>query len=226
LDNIFSLTGKVITKDNTPCSGCRVLAYDKDFLLDIDDLLGESLTDEKGFFKIEFDKNKFTNLIDPLEGNRPDVYLFVNGKDEKDIITTRITKTKREIDYHIKVIKSIPDPTAPNIYAGNTRRIISMLQEVGGIIDLEHKINLSTLKYNEISNDTRNKLENFVNKHNERKSNFEHFLVIFNSLINTQLEELKKGQIGYDGAQVPKSPHRTPYDQVIIWPREENFKWE
>jgi hypothetical protein len=226
LDNIFSLTGKVITKDNIPCAGCRVIAYDKDLLLDKEDLLGESITDKNGLFKIEFDKDKFTNRFDPLEGNLPEVYLFVNGKDEKDNITTKETTTKREIGYHIKIVKSIPDPTAPDIYSGNARRIINMLREVGGIIDLEHNINLSALKNNETSNDTRNRIENLINKHNERKSNFNQFLVIFNSLINTQLEDLKIGQIGYDGAQVPKYPHRTPYEQVIIWPREENFKWE
>jgi hypothetical protein len=36
---------------------------------------------------------------------------------------------------------------------------------------------------------------------------------------------LQIGGIGYDGPQVPRQPSREGYNQVITWPRQEEFKW-
>ena len=55
--------------------------------------------------------------------------------------------------------------------------------------------------------------------------NFDQLIVILSSLVDSLAEETRVGGIGYDGPQVPRRPRRETYDQVIIWPRQEAFKW-
>jgi hypothetical protein len=68
-------------------------------------------------------------------------------------------------------------------------------------------------------------IRNFVGRYEDRRNNFDHFIVILTSLVDSLAEELRVGRIGYDGPQVPRFPRREQYDQVIIWPRQEAFKW-
>jgi hypothetical protein len=221
----FSVEGKVITKDNKPAESYSVFAYDKDPILNSDDYLGQSLIDSKGLFKIDFDKSKFAGFFEPLEGT-PDVYLKIKGEQgEKEVLTTKETKTKREIDYHIKIGEHLPNPNAPDIYAGNAQRILSMLNEVRDIIGIEREINIDLLRNQDLPQEIRKRLENFAKGDNERRRNFEHLLVILNSFVDSFLEELRIGTIGYDGPQVPRQPRREKYNQVITWPRQEKFKW-
>jgi hypothetical protein len=222
----FSVEGKVITKDNKPAESYSVFAYDKDPILNSDDYLGQSLIDSKGLFKIDFDKSKFAGFFEPLEGT-PDVYLKIKGEQgEKEVLTTKETKTKREIDYHIKIGEHLPNPNAPDIYAGNAQRLLSMLNEVRDIIGIEREINIDLLRNQDLPQEIRKRLENFAKGDNERRRNFEHLLVILNSFVDSFLEELRIGTIGYDGPQVPRQPRREKYNQVITWPRQEKFKWE
>jgi hypothetical protein len=221
----FSVGGKIITKDNKPAESYSVLAYDKDPILNPDDLLGQSLIDSKGLFKIDFDRSKFAGFFEPLEGT-PDVYLKIKEEQgKKEVLTTKETKTNKEIDYHIKIADHIPNPNAPDIYAGNAQRLLNMLNEVRDIIGIETQINIDLLKNQDLPQEIRNRLENFVNGDDERRRNLEHVLVILSSFIDSYLEELKIGTIGYDGPQVPRQPRRVKYNQVITWPRQETFKW-
>jgi hypothetical protein len=221
----FSVEGKVITKDNKPAGSYSVFAYDKDPILNSDDYLGQSLIDSKGLFKIDFDKSKFAGFFEPLEGT-PDVYLKIKGEQgEKEVLTTKETKTKREIDYHIKIGEHLPNPNAPDIYAGNAQRLLSMLNEVRDIIGIEREINIDLLRNQDLPQEIRKRLENFAKGDDERRRNFEHLLVILNSFVDSFLEELRIGTIGYDGPQVPRQPRREKYNQVITWPRQEKFKW-
>jgi hypothetical protein len=64
-----------------------------------------------------------------------------------------------------------------------------------------------------------------VNGYTDRKNNFNNFMVILSSLVDSFSEELHIGDIGYDGPQVPRLPRREQYNQVIMWPRQEEFKW-
>jgi hypothetical protein len=50
-------------------------------------------------------------------------------------------------------------------------------------------------------------------------------MIMLTTLVDSYFEELRIGKIGYDGPQVPRQPRRVPYDQVITWPKEEEFKW-
>ena len=220
----FTLKGKIISKDQTRLKGLKVEAYDDDPLLNPDDFLGETTTDSDGFYKIDFNESKFTDLFEVLEGT-PDVYLVVKDSQGNKILTTKVLQTKKEIEYHIRIVDNIPNPSAVDIYSGNARRMISMLNEVGNIIGLENRINLDILNNGYPPEEIRAKLQNFVNGYEDRKNNFNQFMVILSSLVDSFSEELHIGNIGYDGPQVPRQPRKEKYDEVIMWPRREEFKW-
>jgi hypothetical protein len=221
----FSLVGKIITKDNKPAENYSVLAYDQDFL-NPSDFLGQTVTDSKGFFRIEFDRSKFAGFFERLEGS-PDVYLIIReGNEQKDFLKTIVAKTNWEIVYRIKLDQHIPNPEAPDIYAGNAQRLLSMLNEIREFIGIEQQINIDILKNKDLRLDVKKNLEEYITGNEDRRRNFEHLLVIFNSLVDSYFEEIKLGTIGYDGPQVPRQPRRENYDQVIIWPRQETFRWE
>jgi hypothetical protein len=221
----YSVFGKVINKDNRPAQNHSVIAYDKDTILNRDDLLGQSTIDSNGLFKIDFDRSKFAGFFEPLEGT-PDVYLRIKEEQRKELVlTTKEAKTNKEIEYHIKISENLPNPNAPDIYAGNAQRLINMLNEVRDIIGIEMEINIDLLTNQRLPEEIRKRLEDFVEGDDERRRNFEHILVILSSFIDSYLEEVKIGSIGYDGPQVPRQPKRERYNQVIIWPRGETFKW-
>ena len=223
----FSLKGKIISKDNRPINNLKILAYDDDPILNPDDFLGQSITDSNGFFRIDFDKAKFSGFLEALD-QTPDVYILIKNAQGNDILNNtriRVSRTKKEIEYHIRIVDHIPDPSSRDIYAGNIRRMISMLSEVGNVIGIENTINLDLLQNGDLPTDVKVRLQNFVNGFDERNNNFDHFMVIVSGVINSLLEEWRVGRIGYDGPQVPRQPRRESYDQVIIWPRREEFKW-
>jgi len=223
----FSLRGKIISKDNKPIDNLKVVAYDDDPLLNPDDYLGESITNSNGFFRIDFDNSRFSGFLEPLD-ETPDVYILLKDTQGNDILNntkTKESRTKKKIEYHIRIADNTPDPLSRDIYAGNIRRMISMLSEVGNVMGIENAINLDLLRNGDLPRDIRDRLQNFVNGFEDRNSNLDHFMVIVSSVINSFLEELRIGRIGYDGPQVPRLPRRESYDQVIIWPRKEEFKW-
>jgi hypothetical protein len=221
----FSIHGKVRTKDNKPAQDHSVHAYDNDTINE-DDSLGQKPVDANGFFRIEFDRSKFAPFYEFLEGS-PDVYLWIKeGQENKDILKTKETKTNKEIEYHIKIADHTPDPNAPDIYAGNLQRLLDMLNEVREIIGIERQINLDRLNSQDIDREIRKNLEDFAKMDVERRNNFEHVLVILSSFFDSYIEELNIGTIDYDGPQVPRQPRRVKYNQEIIWPRQETFKWE
>ena len=221
---IYSLKGKIISEDKKPLQNYYVLAYDHDFILNPDDLLGEAVTDSFGRFRIEFDKSKFAGFLEPLEGS-PDVYLIVQNENKEEVLRTAVKSTQKEIEYHIKRSNPTKDLTAIDIYAGNARRFITSLYEVGNIIDTEHHINLDILANPNVSPEVKESLGEFSNRYEERRRNFETLLVTLSSLVETYLEDRNIGNIGYDGPQVPRIPRRELYEQTITWPRKEEFKW-
>jgi hypothetical protein len=224
MDN-YSVHGKVRTNDNKLAQGYSVHAYDKD-TINADDFLDEDSIDSNGFFRIDFDRSKFAPIYEFAEGS-PDVYLKIKEEEgKKEVLMTKQTKTNKEIEYQIRIAEHTPDPSAPDIYAGNARRLLNMLNEVGDLIGLERRINLGRLNNQDIAREIRKKLEDFARQDDDRRRNFEHVLVILSSFFDSYLEELKIGTIGYDGPQVPRHPRRENYNQEIIWPRQETFKWE
>jgi hypothetical protein len=223
----FTLHGKIISKDKEPLGNLNIYAYDHDPILKPDDFLGSSSTDPDGFFSISFDETKFRGFWEPLD-RTPDVYIMVKDSRGNDLLNNakkKVKSTKREIEYHVRIADNTPDPSAADIYSENIRRIVSMLREVGIVIGRENTINLDLLRNGDLSRDVRERLQNFVDGFDDRNNNFEHFLVIISSVVNSVFEEWCIGRIGYDGPQVPRQPRREQYDQTIIWPREEGFKW-
>ncbi len=221
---IFDLKGKIISKQQIPLDNLEVDAYDADPIFEPSDLLGKSATDSNGIFSIQFDKSKFDNIWEALDGT-PDVFLLIKDQESKPLIKTREAKTKKEIQYQIRQAPSTPDPKAPDLYSGNARRMLNMLAEVGELIGIEYRINLDLLNKGELSEDIRKDIMEFINGHVDRRYNFDQIIVVLHSLVNSFAEEIRVGSIGYDGPQVPRLPRRVAYDQVITWPRQEAFKW-
>jgi hypothetical protein len=221
----FTLKGKVISKDQLPLENLKVEAYDDDLLLKPDDFLGDATTDSNGIYRIDFDESKFRGTFEFLEGT-PDVYLLIKDNQGNKILKTKVMQTKKEIEYHIRIADNTPNPNAIDIYSGNAQRLIRMLRDVGDMIGLEYRINLNILNNGNSPQDVKENLQNFVNGYQERKNNLDLFSVVVSSLVDSFSEELRIGNIGYDGPQVPRMPRREKYDQVIIWPRQEEFKWE
>jgi hypothetical protein len=203
----------------------NIQAFDQDSI-DPDDLLGQSTTDSNGIFKIDFDKSKFSKAWELLEGT-PDVYLVINDSHRNQLLKTKVMQTQKEIDYHVKNNgeHDTPDPNAKDIYAGNARRLITMLRDVGNILSKENQINLNMLQNANLSEDIKKDIQNFVNYNEDRSNNFKQIIAVLASLSDTVLEELHIDDIGYDGPQVPRYPRREQYNKVIIWPRNEVFKW-
>jgi hypothetical protein len=74
-----AIVGRVVREESKkPVAGARVRAFDKDVLKD--DALGESETDEKGRFRIDFPQRKYQGAMALTEG-RPDVYLKIDVED-------------------------------------------------------------------------------------------------------------------------------------------------
>lgn len=214
----FILKGKVRNENNLSVRGYRVLAYDDD-PLNRDDFLGEAVTDGDGFFQIEFDDEKFNGFFE-FDGE-PDVYLLIQDRKGVEIVRTRIEKTRKEIEYQIRLVKNKPDTNAPDIYSDNPQRILSMLGDVGSMINQENRINLVELNSQRLPQEIRNRLGQFANGHQDRINNFQSFYAILEGILTSYFEEINLGTIGYDGPQVPSRPRRVAYNQVIIWPRSE-----
>ncbi len=115
-----------------------------------------------GFLGLDFDESKFREFLEVLEGT-PDVYIVVKDNQGNKILTTKVLQTKKEIEYHIRIVDNIPNPKAIDIYSGNARRMISMLNEVGNIIGIENRINLDILNNGDPPEEIRERLQNFVN---------------------------------------------------------------
>lgn len=203
--------------------GVHVLAFDEDFLK-AGDFLGDAMSDSSGMFKIIFDQTKFKKPWEVFEG-KPDVDIIVKDASGKQVIKTKVMKTDKEIEYHIKISENKPDPNTKDIYSDNFRRMLATLNEVGANIGLENKIHLDMLQNGNLQKEIRDKIQNFIDGYEDRQNNFQNLMAAVSGLVNASLEEEHLGRIGYDGPQVPRNPRRVNYDQVITWPRKEEFRW-
>jgi hypothetical protein len=222
---VYFLKGKVRDQNNQSVKDIKILSFDDDPVLNPDDLLGEATTNSSGLFKIEFDESKFQPFWEFLE-ETPDVYIILKNKEDRQLLKTKIMQTRKELEYQIKLVENIPNTNAKDIYADNLRRIVNMLGDVGNLIGLESSINLNSLENLDLPKEIQNSLLNFASGFDERTSNFNHFMALLSGVVNSFLEETFLASIGYDGPQVPRLPRREAYNQIIIWPRAEEFKWE
>lgn len=221
---IFELKGTVISKDQVPVKNLKIEAFDDDSIVNAHDLLGQKHTDENGFFEISFDDSVFRDFWELLE-RTPDVYVVVTDEQGKKRIRTKVAQTEYEIQYHMRMHDSISNPNAEDPYSSNPGRMISMLSEVGDLLGVEYRINVDMLNQGDPPEEIKKRLREYVGGHHERVRNFDHFMAILSGLVNSFLEELRIGTIGYDGPQVPRVPRREANDQAIVWPRKEKFKW-
>jgi hypothetical protein len=219
----YSLKGKVIDANKDPLREARILAFDEDFL-QAGDFLGDAITDSGGVFKITFDQSKFKKPWELLEG-KPDVVIVIKDSSGREVLKTKVMKTDKEIEYHVKLNGNKPDPNSIDIYSDNSRRMLATLNAVGANIGLENKINLSRLQSINLPQQVRESIQNYVNGHEDRQNNFQNLMAAVSGIVNETLEQSHLGRIGYDGPQVPRLPRREHYDQVIMWPRKEEFRW-
>jgi hypothetical protein len=218
----FNLHGKIIDKDNKPKKNLTVTAYDSDRGFSSDELLGTSKTDKDGFFSIKFTDSNFQRLGELFEG-RPDVYLVIKNSSGKELLKTNIKKTKKEILYRIKLSKSDPNPNVPDIYADNTRRLFSMLDDVGININQENTINLGMLQNLDLPEEIRKRIQESVNSYDRNIENINHLIAILNGVIYANLTYGGVDVIGYDGPQVQRNAWKDGDIQAIMWPREESW---
>jgi len=221
----FIIKGRIIDKDIKAAQGVTVFAYDSDFPFNADDFLGNTVTDSDGLFQIKFDTSDYKKKFEIFEKS-PSVYLIIQYERGTKKLQTKPKTVEKEVEYHIKLAENIPDPNAPDIYADNNSRTINSLNDIGAMITVENTINLDVLAHGNITAEIRKRLENFGNGFSERNSNFTNLTAALDGVANLFLESTHLGTIGYDGAQVPRFPRRESYDEVIIWPRKEKFKWE
>ena len=163
---------------------------------------------------------KFQGFWEILEGS-PDVYLKIQNRSKKVIIQTRTEQTKNELEYHIKLGNQKVNPETVDIYANNTQKIISMLNDVGLNVGEEFSINLDSLANNNLPNDVRKRIEEFLASSEQRTATFNNLMAVLSGLVNSSLGEQNFGTIDYDGPQVPRLPWKENYNQVIIWPRDD-----
>ena len=96
-----------------------------------------------------------------------------------------------------------------------------MLNDVGLNVGEEFSINLDSLANNNLPNDVRKRLEEFLATSEQRTTTFNNMMAVLSGLVNSSLEEQNFGTIDYDGPQVPRLPWKEKYNQVIIWPRDD-----
>ena len=72
---------------------------------------------------------------------------------------------------------------------------------------------------------SRRELTEFVEGHQDRRYNFDQLIVILSSLLTPWQKRLELGILDMMGHRFQGSQEEIPYDQVIIWPRQEGFIW-
>ncbi|OLD40713.1 MAG: hypothetical protein AUI60_03720 [Thaumarchaeota archaeon 13_1_40CM_2_39_4] len=217
----FVLKGKIIDGYTKPAGGLQVKAFDHHLLSN--ELLGQTSTKPDGTFEIKFKESSLKKFEETIERG-PHVYLVIeydNGKRLK----TRTGRIQKEIEYHIKLVEYPQDPSAVDIYGDSMRRTISMLNEVGATVNNE-RINIDSLANGKLPDEIRQRFQDTLKSYEEIIKNYTSLQALLDGVINSSLQENHLGTIGYDGPQVPRNTWRDGGDNVIIWPRKEEFKWE
>ena len=221
----FTLFGRIIDQSNKPKAGLTISAFDQDKVGN-PDYLGKNVTNDQGKFTIKFDSEKFKKWYEFFEGT-PDVYLVIHDQDGVELLKTSVKSTKLEIEYLIKLQENNPDPNSIDIYQDNLNRLTNQLGDVGMMMNWENSINLDTLAKGQLDSEINKRLEDFRDGYIDRRNMFNIFTSIINGTIHSLLEEGNFNIVGYDGPQVPRFARRGPYNQTIIWPREESSEnWE
>lgn len=100
------VSGKVVDQKQQPICGLTVSLYDKDLIFD--DVLGTTLTDSDGNFKMVYRTEAFGDLF----SQKPDIYLKVLDKSGKTLYGSRKavrSQAGREEPYDIKIKKNADD---------------------------------------------------------------------------------------------------------------------
>lgn len=186
----YVITGRIRDKDNNPVEGYIVEAYDNDpdpFGLN-DDLLGTTMSDENGNFRINFGKDDFKRGSEWLDGN-PEVYLNIKDEDDWVVVKTKDKENKTQsMEFQIKLGKVAGNRSEPDLYIDSFVRIIAGLRTTGDAIDLSK---------------------------GDVRLMFDLFMRVLRGWTVNRDEILALS--GYDGIQVPKRPREQKHYHVIRW---------
>lgn len=105
----YKIVGRVTTKEgNVAIPGLKIQVWDKD-LGNIDEYLGDTITDDLGEFTIEFTEADFTHWG---KEEKPDVYFIVTNKKGAVIHSTEETvkwESRKDEIFYIRIPKDVLD---------------------------------------------------------------------------------------------------------------------
>ncbi|MFX1293387.1 MAG: hypothetical protein ACFFD2_00815 [Promethearchaeota archaeon] len=103
----YKIVGRATTKEESEAiAGLRIQVWDKD-LGNIDEYIGETITDENGNFTIKFTQADFNHWG---KDEKPDLYLIVTNKKGAVIYSTEETvryEAEKEEIFYIQISKDL-----------------------------------------------------------------------------------------------------------------------
>jgi hypothetical protein len=165
----------------------------------------------------------FKEFLELLE-HGPHVYLVIEYDGGKQL-KTKMTRIQKEIEYHIKLVETTPDSGATDIYGDSLQRALNTINESGALINNE-RINIDSLANGKLPGEIRERFQNLLNNYDDIIKNYTSWQALFSGILITTLKAENLDIIGYDGPQVPRNSWREGNDEVIMWPRREQYNWE
>ena len=191
----FTVKGSVQDSAGDPVQGVKVFAMDND-----QQFFEDHNDDMLGASWVKSNGTfEISSSSEQFQENmfegKPDIYLIVRNSKGEVIHRTDI---KKGLFFEI-VLDSLEKKAEPaaDPYANNQQRIFSAFANVGDTAAINN-------------------------------SDVARTFALLNSSMNAWVIYTREStweEIGYDGPQVPRHPGWQPYEQVITWPRKEEFKW-
>ncbi len=94
VDMTFVVRGRISSEKGEPVAGLVVDVYDDDLF--IDDYLGSAITDNKGFFEVQFEPGTFRGFLD--QESTPDIYLNIRTQEGQVLLTTEVRRNANPIE--------------------------------------------------------------------------------------------------------------------------------
>jgi hypothetical protein len=214
--------GMVRGGDNNPKPDLRVKIVEKDLIFD--DHIETAITDNEGKFKIIINEKKLKQLLRDDFEKTLDVQIIIHDANNIQILKSNSLSASYEIEYNIRLTDTYPEIFSIDIYKDNWKRMLSMLSEIGDIIEIENELNKDLIQFTpdqpSLTEGTSHSLQYL-----ELRNRFNQLTAAFSGYIHSTITSFGIDSVGYDGPQVPRVSRRKRYPQIVMWPRNEKFKW-